>query len=81
MSRQDISAISAHAGEERPANGEFTVELAVNRAFTTLSYGGSNVARFGDGDDHEEFDVLEREGQLTTCITEPNSALLKILVW
>ncbi|KAF7296931.1 hypothetical protein MIND_00924900 [Mycena indigotica] len=34
---------------ELPANGKFTVELAVNRAFTSLSYGGSRVAQFGDG--------------------------------
>ncbi|KAF9078041.1 hypothetical protein BDP27DRAFT_1310660 [Rhodocollybia butyracea] len=35
-----------------PVNGTFTVELAVNRAFTTLSYNGSEIAEFGDGDDH-----------------------------
>ncbi|KAF7330347.1 hypothetical protein MVEN_02473000 [Mycena venus] len=31
---------------ELPANGEFTVELAVNRAFTTLSYDGINTGMF-----------------------------------
>ncbi|KAF9028369.1 hypothetical protein BDZ89DRAFT_951496 [Hymenopellis radicata] len=55
-----------------PANSEFTVELAVNRAFTTLSYGGDNIARFGDGDDHDEFDQLAKQGKLTTCIGNPN---------
>ena len=44
-----------------PANGEFTVELATNRAFTTLSYNGRNTARFGDGDDHDEFDRLAKQ--------------------
>lgn len=37
---------------ELPANGEFTVELAVNRAFTTLSFGGANTGVFGDGQDY-----------------------------
>ncbi|KAJ7685992.1 hypothetical protein B0H17DRAFT_1072809 [Mycena rosella] len=37
---------------ELPANGNFTVELAVNRAFTTLSYGGIRVADFGDGNNY-----------------------------
>ncbi|KIK60325.1 hypothetical protein GYMLUDRAFT_200411 [Collybiopsis luxurians FD-317 M1] len=35
-----------------PVNGSFSVELAVNRAFTILSYNGSEIAEFGDGDDH-----------------------------
>ncbi|KAF7300191.1 Succinyl-CoA ligase subunit alpha [Mycena kentingensis (nom. inval.)] len=39
---------------ELPANGEFTVEIAVNRAFTSLSYGGVRMAEFGDGQNHEE---------------------------
>ncbi|KAJ7048201.1 hypothetical protein C8F01DRAFT_1193750 [Mycena amicta] len=37
---------------ELPANGEFTVEIAVNRAFTTLSYGGVRVGDFGDGQNY-----------------------------
>ncbi|KAJ7445091.1 hypothetical protein FB451DRAFT_1412910 [Mycena latifolia] len=37
---------------ELPANGNFTVELAVNRAFTTLSYGGVRIAAFGDGQNY-----------------------------
>ncbi|KAF7375133.1 hypothetical protein MSAN_00399700 [Mycena sanguinolenta] len=47
---------------ELPANGEFTVELAVNRAFTTLSYGG----RYLDGQNYT--------GGLggLDCITSPN---------
>ncbi|KAF7291758.1 hypothetical protein HMN09_01235400 [Mycena chlorophos] len=39
---------------ELPANGNFTVEIAVNRAFTSLSYGGSRVGLFGDGKDYTE---------------------------
>ncbi|KIY71843.1 hypothetical protein CYLTODRAFT_418559 [Cylindrobasidium torrendii FP15055 ss-10] len=57
---------------ELPANGEFTVELAPNRAGTTLSYDGRYTARFGDGNDHDEFDKLAKQGELTTCITEIN---------
>ncbi|KAJ6611719.1 hypothetical protein B0H10DRAFT_350205 [Mycena sp. CBHHK59/15] len=39
---------------ELPAGGEFTVELAVNRAFTTLSYGGVRTAAFGDGQNYTD---------------------------
>ncbi|KAJ7454823.1 hypothetical protein FB451DRAFT_1279496 [Mycena latifolia] len=39
---------------EFPANGEFTVELAVNRAFTTLSFGGANTGIFGDGQNYTD---------------------------
>ncbi|KAJ7242755.1 hypothetical protein B0H12DRAFT_843205 [Mycena haematopus] len=39
---------------ELPANGEFTVELAVNRAFTTLSYGGVNTGRYLDGQNYTQ---------------------------
>ncbi|KAJ3765688.1 hypothetical protein FB446DRAFT_759897 [Lentinula raphanica] len=35
-----------------PVNGTFTVELALNRAFTTLSYNGEDIGEFGDGEDH-----------------------------
>ncbi|KAJ7290046.1 hypothetical protein C8J57DRAFT_336214 [Mycena rebaudengoi] len=51
---------------ELPANGEFTVELAVNRAFTTLSYGGIKIGVFGDGQNYEN----GLGG--TDCITELN---------
>ena len=52
-----------------PANGQFTVELSVNRAFTTLSYGGQNAGTFLDGSDQAP---VPQSGQ--TCITNPNSA-------
>jgi hypothetical protein len=39
---------------ELPANGKFTVELAHNRAFTTLSYGGSEVSDWPDGGEHPQ---------------------------
>ncbi|KAF2006787.1 hypothetical protein P154DRAFT_517813 [Amniculicola lignicola CBS 123094] len=39
---------------ELPANGEFTVELAHNRAFTTLSYGGKKATHWPDGGVHPE---------------------------
>ena len=37
-----------------PAGGSFTVELAINRAFTTLSYGGDFTSDWPDGNDHPE---------------------------
>jgi hypothetical protein len=46
------------------------VELAVNRAFTTLSYGGIKIGVFGDGQNYEN----GLGG--TDCITELNSARL-----
>jgi hypothetical protein len=39
---------------EIPAGGSFTVELADNRAFTTLSFDGSRVSEWCDGGDHSE---------------------------
>ena len=66
----------------RPANGEFTVELAVNRAFTTLSYKGANVGLYMDGKDHPGFG-LTTDGKFngSDCITEPNSKRpMKVLV-
>ncbi|EJD38255.1 hypothetical protein AURDEDRAFT_72344 [Auricularia subglabra TFB-10046 SS5] len=37
-----------------PAGGEFTVEIAENRAFTSLSYNGSKTSAWGDGNPHPE---------------------------
>lgn len=37
-----------------PANGSFTVELAHNRAFTTLSYDGTLTSVWPDGKDYPE---------------------------
>ncbi|ESK91302.1 hypothetical protein Moror_2816 [Moniliophthora roreri MCA 2997] len=39
---------------ELPAGGSFTVELAANRAKTTLSYGGRDTTAWGDGKDHPD---------------------------
>jgi len=39
---------------ELPANGQFTVELAHNRAFTTLSYNGRLVTDWPDGKNHSD---------------------------
>ncbi|KAM0287373.1 hypothetical protein ACHAO9_007777 [Fusarium lateritium] len=39
---------------ELPAGGEFTVELATNRAFTSLSHGGKYVSDWPDGLVHPE---------------------------
>ncbi|KAF9047830.1 hypothetical protein BJ165DRAFT_1124076 [Panaeolus papilionaceus] len=55
---------------ELPANGAFTVELAVNRAFTSLSYNGMNAGIYPDGQNQINltFDSNGRSG----CISEPN---------
>lgn len=39
---------------ELPAGGEITVELAHNRAFTTMSYNGTLTSEWPDGKDHPE---------------------------
>ncbi|CEN61973.1 hypothetical protein ASPCAL08616 [Aspergillus calidoustus] len=39
---------------ELPAGGSFTVELAHNRAFTTLSYDGEFTTEWPDGEEHPE---------------------------
>ncbi|KAJ6517256.1 hypothetical protein C8R47DRAFT_1000280 [Mycena vitilis] len=52
---------------ELPANGNFTVELAVNRAFTTLSYDGVRTAAFGDGQNY-----TNGLGNGVDCISELN---------
>ena len=57
---------------DRPANGELTVELAMNRASTTLSYNGSYTGLYGDGQDHPGLGVTPA-GQVPACITQPNS--------
>ncbi|KAG5653756.1 hypothetical protein H0H81_010843 [Sphagnurus paluster] len=54
-----------------PANGAFTVELAVNRAFTTLSFNGKYTGTFGDGKDDPGLGDAP-PGQDPPCITEPN---------
>jgi len=61
----------------RPANGEFTVEHAVNRAFTTLSYNGKNTGLYMDGKDHPGLGTT-RDGKQdgSDCISEPNSKCL-----
>ncbi|SJK99699.1 uncharacterized protein ARMOST_03010 [Armillaria ostoyae] len=52
---------------EIPAGGSFTVELATNQAFTTLSYDGRMVGTFADGQEHPEYSQYHN-----TCITSPN---------
>ncbi|KZV82398.1 hypothetical protein EXIGLDRAFT_346376 [Exidia glandulosa HHB12029] len=60
-----------------PAGGSFTVEIAANRAFTTLSYNGTKTSDWGDGKDHpvgygdrridQHFPLTE-----LGCISSPN---------
>ncbi|EJD40358.1 hypothetical protein AURDEDRAFT_91054 [Auricularia subglabra TFB-10046 SS5] len=47
-----------------PANGKFTVELAGNRGFTTLSYGGNKTTAWPDGKVHP--------ANWSTNVTDPN---------
>ncbi|KAJ3556862.1 hypothetical protein NP233_g11880 [Leucocoprinus birnbaumii] len=51
---------------EIPALGAFTVEHAANRAFTTLSYNGTNIATYPDGQDHPGLENSQE------CIQQPN---------
>ena len=39
---------------ELPAGGSFKVEIAQNRAFTTLSYNGEKATEWPDGGNHPE---------------------------
>lgn len=51
------------------------MEHAVNRAFTTLSYGGQNTALYGDGKNHPGFGTtLDGKAAPGACISEPNSS-------
>lgn len=60
----------------RPAGGSFTVELAENRAFTTLSYGGSKTSPWGDGQQHPvNYSITNLGGAPISdsgCISSPN---------
>jgi hypothetical protein len=60
------------AGEflELPAGGSFEIEMANNRAFTSMSEGGSkNVGTFPDGQTHADYDVSGYNNP--QCITQP----------
>ncbi|KAK1225484.1 hypothetical protein PQX77_011569 [Marasmius sp. AFHP31] len=70
---------------ELPANGNFTVELATNRAFTTFSSGGKQAKIFpgpltgGTKNDRTEgqegkFKIGQKgaEGEVPGCIVDPN---------
>lgn len=46
-----------------PAGGAFTVEIANNRAFTTLSYDGSMASEWPDGADHPDDWAGEWDGK------------------
>lgn len=66
-------AVPPKKGEflELPANGNFTVELAHNRAFTTLSYDGENVSDWPDGKDHpENWNGWNTDGTPAVCLKE-----------
>jgi hypothetical protein len=59
----------------RPAGGRFTVELAANRADTTLSYGGQFVTPWGDGKNHpDDYSMTNLGGYPATsgCLPSPN---------
>ncbi|KAF2643637.1 hypothetical protein P280DRAFT_466403 [Massarina eburnea CBS 473.64] len=52
-----------------PANGNFTVELAHNRAFTTLSYDGKLTTAWPDGVQHPE-DWNSWHGEGSECLED-----------
>ncbi|KAF5361158.1 hypothetical protein D9758_009090 [Tetrapyrgos nigripes] len=58
-----------------PANGEFTIEFATNRAFTTLSYDGKQANTFPgplqNGLQDDQLGVAQ-DGQEPQCISDPN---------
>ncbi|KAF2267182.1 hypothetical protein CC78DRAFT_92548 [Lojkania enalia] len=65
--------VPPRAGEflEVPANGNFTVELAHNRASTTLSYDGRFVTAWPDGGDHpENWNGWNTEGTPAVCLKD-----------
>ncbi|KIY51548.1 hypothetical protein FISHEDRAFT_64229 [Fistulina hepatica ATCC 64428] len=53
---------------ELPAGGSFTVELAPNRAYTSLSYDGEKIGIFGNGANKLVSSDYGDDG----CITNPN---------
>jgi len=66
-------AVPPATGEvlELPANGNFTVELAHNRAHTTLSYDGKLATAWPDGKEHpEEWNGWRADGTPAVCLKE-----------
>lgn len=66
-------AMPPKAGEflELPANGEVTVELAHNRAFTSLSYDGRLRTDWPDGKEHpEDWNGWNTDGTAAVCLKE-----------
>ncbi|PVG03262.1 hypothetical protein CPB86DRAFT_695511 [Serendipita vermifera] len=62
---------------EIPAGGNFTVEIATNRAFTHYSYDGRLVTAWGDGKDHpDDYSITNLGGEPNPsdsgCIPSPN---------
>ncbi|KAF5317338.1 hypothetical protein D9611_003559 [Ephemerocybe angulata] len=57
---------------ELPAGGSFVTELAVNRAFTSLSYNGSRIGTFIDGQEHPGLGETSEGKSAEGCITEIN---------
>ncbi|KAH7910501.1 hypothetical protein BJ138DRAFT_101827 [Hygrophoropsis aurantiaca] len=61
---------------ELPAGGDFTVEIAANRALTSLSYDGKFATAWGDGKTHpSDYGVHNLDGapiSASQCIHTPN---------
>lgn len=56
---------------ELPANGQFTVELAHNRAFTSLSHNSQFVSDWPDGKDHpEDWNGWNTDGTPAVCLKD-----------
>ena len=59
-------------GTCRPAGGNFTVEMAGSRAFTTLSYGGKFAKEFGNGADQPLRQLPDVEWSVMPLLVYPN---------
>ncbi|KAG6333708.1 hypothetical protein ID866_5375 [Astraeus odoratus] len=59
---------------ELPAGGSVTVEIAANRAFTSLSYDGEFATDWPDGQDHTGSSLTLQDATLSSegCIVDPN---------
>jgi len=62
---------------EIPAGGSFTVEIAENRAFTTMSYDRKYLSEWGDGENHpDDYSILNlgpnAHASTQDCIESPN---------
>lgn len=58
---------------ELPAGGNFTVELAGNRAFTTFSYGGKKATEWPDGKIGSRREIVDSSNKTPTGGQHPEN--------